>query len=204
VADEYGGSSLTVVKWAAPSAELAKKVLAAGEDGRYPESGSKRFMTEAWGRRCQGMLFRNCKPQIGNVPRATICFVANMHLCGTPKGRNLMRFVRALTSALCWKTGVLAKGTEGRKHFNVATAVLRVFRKHRVETLRPKDRVLHLRYGNLASGLFFFCKRLESFEGTLYGDKLESIVLERSGPLFTSGVPSSTWIWRKTTTVSYG
>ena len=75
--------------------------------------------------------------------------------CSTAAGRIAMAFVRSLIVFLCGPAGVLCKGSSARALYDAGRAVLRVFRKGRSETLRPKDSWFHLSFGNLQTGVFW-------------------------------------------------
>ena len=87
-----------------------------------------------------------------------------------------MRFVRALASALIGNGGLLETRQPGRKLFDEAVGILRVYRKGKESVLRQKDVWSHLSYGNLVTGLFTVLKLVAS-DSTVWGEGRDEICL---------------------------
>jgi hypothetical protein len=187
------GKVVNVVQLAPPSIELAGKALSGFTDRALDDADIKKFAKEellaSWRARCEGFMAAQCRPIDSKPRRPTICALAQRCLCGTPDGRNTMRFVRGLTACLLAAgTGLLIKGKPARKLYDEGRAVVRVFKKEKRHVLRPKDVWAHLSFGNLVSTLFHVAVLVESTE-TIYGEGFTDITLQWDGRR-----PATWWI----------
>ena len=179
---------LRVCRWEAPLSSLIQKLLSATNLTEEHEA-TRKELEKAWNEKCAGIRAADCKAITAPVKKLTICFMANRCLCSDERGKNVIRFVQALSRCLhSGRNAMLAKGSAGRQLYNRALAVLRVHRKGKDLELRAKDYWMHLGWSNFNNQVHHILRLLPCV-ATLHGE-WDEITLEAD----VSGGPVNLWV----------